>query len=111
MKRIILFLATNLAVMLVLSIAASLLGVNNYLAANGLDLGMLLGFATVMGFGGSFISLLMSKTMAKWSTGAKVIDQPQTQAELWLVNTGGCLARNAGLPMRAPHNCSAVRSR
>jgi len=99
MKRIILFLATNLAVMLVLSIAASLLGVNKYLTANGLNLGMLLGFAAVMGFGGSFISLLMSKTMAKWSTGAKVIDQPQTQAEYWLVNTVGRLAKNAGLPM------------
>lgn len=99
MKRIILFLATNLAVMLVLSIAASLLGVNKYLTANGLDLGMLLGFAAVMGFGGSFISLLMSKTMAKWSTGAKVIDQPRTEAEHWLVNTVGRLARNAGLSM------------
>ncbi|MDD5403923.1 MAG: protease HtpX [Sulfuricella sp.] len=99
MKRIILFLATNLAVMLVLSIAASLLGVNRYLTANGLSLGMLLGFAAVIGFGGSFISLLMSKTMAKWSTGARVIAQPQTQAEHWLVNTVGRLARNAGLPM------------
>jgi heat shock protein HtpX len=99
MKRIILFLATNLAVMLVLSVAASLLGVNKYLTANGLNLGMLLGFAAVMGFGGSFISLLMSKTMAKWSTGAKVIAQPQTQAEYWLVNTVGRLAKNAGLPM------------
>lgn len=99
MKRIILFLATNLAVMLVLSIAASLLGVNRYLTANGLNLGMLLGFAAVIGFGGSFISLLMSKTMAKWSTGARVIAQPQTQAEHWLVNTVGRLARNAGLPM------------
>jgi len=99
MKRIILFLATNLAVMLVLSVAASLLGVNKYLTANGLNLGMLLGFAAVMGFGGSFISLLMSKTMAKWSTGAKVIAQPQTQAEHWLVNTVGRLAKDAGLPM------------
>jgi len=99
MKRIILFLATNLAVMLVLSVVASLLGVNKYLTANGLNLGMLLGFAAVMGFGGSFISLLMSKTMAKWSTGAKVIDQPQTQAEYWLVNTVGRLAKSAGLPM------------
>ena len=99
MKRIILFLATNLAVMLVLSVAASLLGVNKYLTANGLNLGMLLGFAAVMGFGGSFISLLMSKTMAKWSTGAKVIAQPQTQAERWLVNTVGRLAKDAGLPM------------
>ena len=71
MKRIVLFLATNLAVMLVLSIAASLLGVNRYLTANGLDLGMLLAFAGLIGFGGAFISLAMSKMMAKWSTGAR----------------------------------------
>ena len=99
MKRILLFLATNLAVMLVLGIAASVLGVNQYLTANGLNLGMLLGFAAVMGFGGSFISLLMSKPMAKWSTGAKVIEQPRTQAERWLVDTVGRLAGKAGLPM------------
>jgi heat shock protein HtpX len=74
MKRIVLFLVTNLAVMLVLSIAASVLGVNRFLTANGLDLGMLLVFAGIMGFGGSFISLLMSKMMAKWSTGARIID-------------------------------------
>lgn len=99
MKRIILFLLTNLAVMLVLSIAASLLGVNKFLTANGLNLGLLLGFAAIMGFGGSFISLLMSKTMAKWSTGAQVIDTPRTDAEHWLVNTVGRLANKAGLPM------------
>lgn len=99
MKRILLFLATNLAVMLVLGIAASLLGVNRYLTANGLNLGMLLGFAALMGFGGSFISLLMSKTIAKWSSGAKVIEQPRTQAERWLVDTVGRLAGKAGLPM------------
>lgn len=99
MKRIILFLLTNLAVMLVLSLAASLLGVNRFLTANGLNLGLLLGFAAVMGFGGSFISLLMSKTMAKWSTGAQVITAPQTSRERWLVDTVGRLAKNAGLPM------------
>lgn len=99
MKRIILFLVTNFAVMLVLSLAASLLGVNKYLSANGLNLGTLLGFAAVMGFGGSFISLLMSKTMAKWSTGAQVIETPQTQTERWLVDTVERLARKAGLPM------------
>jgi heat shock protein HtpX len=65
MKRIVLFLLTNLAVMLVLSVATSLLGVNKFLTANGLNLGMLLAFAAVIGFGGAFISLLMSKTMAK----------------------------------------------
>lgn len=99
MKRIILFLVTNFAVMLVLGIVASLLGVNKFLTANGLNLGMLLGFAAVMGFGGSFISLLMSKTMAKWSTGAQVIETPQTQTERWLVDTVERLARKAGLPM------------
>ena len=69
MKRVLLFLATNLAVVLVLGIVANLLGVNRFLTANGLNLGALLGFAAIMGFGGAFISLLMSKSMAKWSTG------------------------------------------
>ena len=74
MKRIILFLATNLAVMLVLGVTASLLGVNKFLTANGLNLGMLLAFSALIGFGGAFISLFMSKMMAKWSTGARVIE-------------------------------------
>ncbi|HBD37363.1 MAG TPA: zinc metalloprotease HtpX, partial [Cupriavidus sp.] len=65
-------------VMLVLSVTASLLGVNRFLTSNGLNLGMLLAFAALMGFGGSFISLLMSKTIAKWSTGAQVITHPST---------------------------------
>ncbi|MFJ5383860.1 protease HtpX [Cupriavidus sp. CER94] len=99
MKRIFLFLATNLAVMLVLSITASLLGVNRFLTSNGLNLGMLLAFAALMGFGGSFISLLMSKTIAKWSTGAQVITHPSTSTELWLVQTVQKLATRAGLPM------------
>ena len=99
MKRIFLFLATNLAVMLVLSVTASLLGVNRFLTSNGLNLGMLLAFAALMGFGGSFISLLMSKTIAKWSTGAQVITHPSTSTELWLVQTVEKLATRAGLPM------------
>ncbi|MCF8177751.1 MAG: protease HtpX [Sulfuritalea sp.] len=99
MKRIALFVVTNLAVMLVLSIAASLLGVNRYLTANGLDLSMLLGFAAVIGFGGSFISLLMSKFMAKWSTGARIIDSPSTSTEFWLVETVRKLSSKAGLAM------------
>ncbi|CAG2156945.1 Protease HtpX [Cupriavidus campinensis] len=99
MKRIFLFLATNIAVMLVLSVAASLLGVNRYLTANGLNLGMLLAFAALMGFGGSFISLLMSKTIAKWSVGAQVITHPSTSTELWLMQTVEKLATRAGLPM------------
>lgn len=99
MKRIFLFLVTNLAVLVTLSIAASLLGVNRYLSANGLNLGMLLGFAAVMGFGGAFISLLISKPMAKWSTGAQVIDTPRNSTEFWLVETVQKLAREAGIAM------------
>ncbi len=99
MKRIILFLVTNLAVMLVLSVVTSALGVNRFLTANGLNLGMLLAFAAVIGFGGSFISLLLSKTMAKWSTGARVIDAPSSSTEVWLVDTVQKLSQRAGLPM------------
>ncbi|MBG7618503.1 protease HtpX [Herbaspirillum sp. AP02] len=99
MKRIALFLVTNLAVMLVLSVTASLLGVNRYLTANGLNFGMLLVFCGLMGFGGSFISLFMSKTIAKWSTGARVIEQPQNSTELWLLQTVQTLATRAQLPM------------
>lgn len=99
MKRVILFLLTNLAVMLVLSVTASLLGVNKFLTANGLNFGMLLAFAALMGFGGAFISLLMSKSMAKWSTGAQVITSPSTSTEVWLVDTVARLSQRAGLPM------------
>lgn len=99
MKRIALFLVTNLAVMLVLSVVTSLLGVNRFLTSNGLNLGMLLAFAAVIGFGGSFISLFMSKTMAKWSTGARVIEHPASSTEVWLVDTVAKLAKRANLPM------------
>lgn len=99
MKRVVLFLLTNVAVMLVLSLITSLLGVNKFLTANGLNLGMLLVFAAVIGFGGSFISLLMSKSMAKWSTGAQVIETPSSSTEVWLVDTVRKLADRAGLPM------------
>jgi len=99
MKRIFLFICTNLAIMLVLSLVVNLLGVNRFLTSQGLDLGMLLVFSAVLGFGGSFISLFMSKTIAKWSTGARVIEQPQSSAEQWLVNTVAKLARQANLTM------------
>jgi heat shock protein HtpX len=99
MKRIVLFLATNLAIMLVLGISASLLGVNHYLTARGLNLGALLGFAALMGFGGAFISLWMSKPIAKWSTGARVIEQPASSTELWLMNTVASQAQKAGIAM------------
>jgi heat shock protein HtpX len=99
MKRVGLFLLTNIAVMLVLSISARILGIDRFLTSNGLNMGMLLAFAALIGFGGSFISLMMSKTMAKWSTGAQVIERPGNQDEAWLVDTVGRLAAKAGLPM------------
>lgn len=99
MKRIALFVLTNLAVMLVLSVTARLLGVDRFLTANGLNLGALLGFSLIMGFGGSIISLLMSKPMAKWSTGAVVINQPRNADEAWIVNTVRKFADRAGIAM------------
>jgi heat shock protein HtpX len=99
MKRIFLFILTNLAVMLVLSIVASLLGVNRYLTANGLNLSALLGFSIIMGFGGAFISLLMSKWMAKMSTGAVVIAQARNADEAWILETVQRLSQRAGIEM------------
>ncbi len=99
MKRIALFLLTNIAVVAVLGIVASLLGVNRYLTANGLNLGSLLGFAFIMGFGGAIISLLMSKPIAKWSSGLQMIDQPRTQDEAWIVETVRKFADKAGIGM------------
>ncbi len=99
MKRIALFVLTNLAVVVVLGVVASLLGVNRYLTANGLNLGALLGFALIMGFGGAIISLLMSKPIAKWSAGVQVIEQPRNADEAWLVNTVHNLAQKAGIGM------------
>jgi heat shock protein HtpX len=99
MKRIILFLATNLAIVLVLSITMRLLGVEPYLTANGLNLNSLLIFAAVMGFGGAFISLAISKWTAKKSVGAQVITDPRTQEELWLVQTVARQAQAAGIKM------------
>jgi len=99
MKRIFLFVATNLAVVVVLGVVASLLGVNRYLTANGLNLGSLLVYAAIMGFGGAIISLLMSKPMAKWSTGAQVITAPQNQDEAWIVDTVRRLSEKAGIGM------------
>jgi heat shock protein HtpX len=87
MKRILLFLATNLAIMLVLSVTMRLLGVEPYLNANGLNLTSLLIFAAVMGFGGSFISLAISRWMAKKSMGVRVIDAPSSSTEFWLLET------------------------
>ena len=99
MKRIALFLLTNIAVVAVLGIVAGLLGVNRFLTANGLNLGSLLGFAFIMGFGGAIISLLMSKPIAKWSSGLQMIDQPRNQDEAWIVETVRKFADKAGIGM------------
>lgn len=99
MKRIILFLVTNLAIMLVLSVTLSVLGVDRFLSANGLNVCMLLVFSLIVGFGGSFISLLMSKPIAKWSTGAQVIDGSEGAEQRWLVDTVHRLAERAGIGM------------
>ena len=99
MKRIVLFVLTNLAVVVVLGIVASLLGVNRFLTANGLNLGLLLGFALVMGFGGAIISLLISKPVAKWSAGVKVIDGTGSVDEAWIVETVRKFADKAGIGM------------
>jgi heat shock protein HtpX len=99
MKRIVLFVLTNLAVMLVLGITASLLGVNKFLTANGLNLGMLLGFSLVMGFGGAIISLLISKPMAKWSTGAVIINDSTDPTHRWIVGTVRNFSTKAGIGM------------
>ncbi len=99
MKRIVLFLLTNLAVGLVLSVTLSLLGANQILAGTGLNIPMLVVFSIVVGFGGSIISLAISKPMAKMFTGARVIDPPQSADEQWLVSTVKHLADKAGVGM------------
>lgn len=97
MKRVALLIATNLAVVLLLSIVASLLGVDRVLTQNGLSLNNLLGFSLVMGFGGAFISLLISKQMALWTTGAHIITSPEGAHERWLVDTVHRLADKANI--------------
>ena len=97
MKRILLLVLTNLAVVVLLLVTASLLGVDRFLTAQGLDLGSLLVFSAIIGFGGAFVSLAMSKWVAKRSTGAQVIDQPRNQAEAWLLETVANQARTAGI--------------
>ena len=99
MKRIVLFLATNMAIVLVLSFTMRLLGVEPYLNANGLNLGSLLVFAAVMGFGGSLISLAISKWSAKTAMGVHVIDTPANSTEFWLVETIRKYASEAGIKM------------
>jgi heat shock protein HtpX len=97
MKRIALFLLTNLGVMLVLGLAVNLLGLNRFLTANGLDLTSLLGFALVMGFGGAFISLLISKPMAKWTTRLQLVNDSPDPTHRWLVQTVAQFSQKAGI--------------
>jgi heat shock protein HtpX len=99
MKRVFLLIATNIAIMVVLSIIVSLLGVDRYLTQNGLNLPMLLAFSAVLGFGGSFVSLLMSKFIAKRAMGVHVIAQPRNDTERWLVDTVRKYAETAHIGM------------
>ena len=99
MKRIVLFLATNLAVLLVLSFFLNVLGVGHFMKQEGLDLTALLAFSAIVGFAGAIISLLMSKPMAKWSTGARIIDGSEGSTEFWLVQTVQRLAERANIGM------------
>ncbi|HZQ60992.1 MAG TPA: protease HtpX [Casimicrobiaceae bacterium] len=99
MKRIVLFLVTNLAVVVVLSIVLNVLGLNRALMAQGIQVGPLLAFSFVVGFTGAIISLLISKPMAKWSTGARIIDTPQNDAEAWIMETVSKLAQRANIAM------------
>jgi heat shock protein HtpX len=99
MKRIALLIATNVAIMVVLSIVVSVLGLDRYLTREGLNLQALLLFSAVLGFGGAFISLLLSKWMAKRTMGVHVITEPRTEVEQWLVNTVRQQAEAAGIGM------------
>ncbi|MRI32367.1 protease HtpX [Endozoicomonas sp. OPT23] len=99
MKRILLFLATNLAVIAVASITLNILGVGSYMDSQGLNLGSLLVFCAVFGFAGSFVSLFLSKMMAKMGTGTQIIDQPRTAQEQWLLETVRELSEKAGIGM------------
>ncbi len=99
MKRVFLFLLTNVAVLFVLSLVVKLLGLEPMLADGGLNLGSLLVFAAIMGMGGAFISLAMSKWSAKRMVGAEVIEQPRSEVERWLVGTVQRQAQAAGIGM------------
>ncbi len=99
MKRVVLFLATNLAVVVLLSIILNVLGLNRFLTESGIDVGTLLAFSLVVGFAGSIFSLLISKPMAKWSTGAHVIEDPSGSNELWLLATVQRLSEKTGIGM------------
>jgi heat shock protein HtpX len=97
MKRIALFLVTNIAVLIIIAIVVRLLGLEQIADANGLNLGALLAFSAVIGFTGAIISLLISKPMAKWQTGAHVITDPSNADERWLIDTVAKLSARAGV--------------
>lgn len=99
MKRIVLFLATNIAVILILSIVMRLLGADQYLTQQGYNYQALLVFSAIFGMGGAFISLSLSKWLAKRSTGARVIERPNGETEAWLLRTVERQARQAGIGM------------
>jgi heat shock protein HtpX len=99
MKRIFLFLLTNIAVLVVISVVCSVLGIDRALSENGMNFGALLAFSAVVGFSGAIISLLMSKSIAKWSTGARIIQTPASEGEAWLVATVKKFADKAGIGM------------
>jgi heat shock protein HtpX len=99
MKRIFLFVLTNLAVMVVLGVVLSVFGLNRYMGADGVQVGALLVYATVVGFTGAIISLLISKPMAKWSTGAQIINDSPNPTHQWIVATVRKLSEKAGIGM------------
>lgn len=97
MKRIGLFLATNIAVLVVIAVIVNVLGLGRIADADGLNLGSLMALSAIIGFTGAIISLLISKPMAKWQTGAQVITQPSNADERWLLETVGKLSAKAGI--------------
>jgi heat shock protein HtpX len=99
MKRIALFIATNFAVILLLGIVLDVTGLNRFINDQGINVTILLMFSAVVGFGGAIFSLLISKMVAKWSTGARVIENPQSAEEVWLLATVKRLAEKAGVGM------------
>jgi len=99
MKRVLLLVATNVAVMIVLSIVVSILGLDRWMTAEGINHTTLLVMSAIFGFGGAFISLLLSKTIAKWQAGVRLIDGSEGTTEFWLVETVKKLAGKAGVGM------------
>lgn len=101
MKRVVLFLATNLAIIVVASITLNLLGIGSFLDESGTNLNLqaLLIFCFIFGMAGSFISLLLSKKIAKWSMKVRIIDRPQNSTEEWLVRTVEQQSKAAGIGM------------